>query len=335
MSMKPLISIVIPVYNAEKTLERCVDSVLQQSFGDYEAILIDDGSEDRSGAICDNYSRSDKRIRVIHQSNHGVSHSRNAGIKAAEGDHLFFLDSDDWLLDNTLSTYVNALDTYCCDAVIGGLTVHEAGKCPCPDHFDTDRSFGLDLWETMCLDNRRFGYAGGKMVRSSIVKSNGLLFSTNMNSQEDVDFFLSVYEHCDHVCAIPFAGYQYDYVPGKRVPPTWDFIANQMKLLRIAQEKTNLSGEAISCVHSRILSLLYTGLYTASEQNNFDDVVQRIAQLDGLHNLLKSTAVKGEQGFVARNFAAYRYERIRRYFAIRNRIRDVVRDIRKKCNSKR
>lgn len=333
--MKPLISIVIPVYNAEKTLERCVDSVLQQSFGDYEAILIDDGSEDRSGAICDNYSRSDKRIRVIHQSNHGVSYSRNNGIKAAKGDYLFFLDSDDWLLDNTLSTYVNALDTYTCDAVIGGLTVHESNKKPYSDSFDTDRSFGSDLWETMCLDNRRFGYAGGKMIRSSNVKNHGILFNTNMNSQEDVDFFLSVYEHCDRVCAIRFAGYQYDYVPGKRVPPIWDFIANQLKLLRIAQKKTNLSGEAITCVQNRILSLLYTGLYTASEQGNFDDVVQRIAQLEGLHDLLKTVDARGEQGFVARSFAAGRYDRIRRYFAIRNHIRDVVRNIKKKCNPKR
>lgn len=335
MSMKPLISIVIPVYNSEKTLNRCIASVLSQDYGNFEVVLIDDGSVDQSGAICDNYSLEDNRIQTFHQSNHGVSHSRNAGINAAKGDYLFFLDSDDWLLDSTLSTYISALDTYACDAVIGGLTVHESKKKPYSDRFDTDRSFGSDLWETMCRDNRRFGYAGGKMVRSSIVKNNGILFNTNMNSQEDVDFFLSVYEHCDCVCVLAFAGYQYDFVPGKRIPPTWDFIANQLKLLRIAQKKANPSSEAIACVHNRILSLLYTGLYAASEQGNFDNTVQRIARLEGLHDLLKTVDASGEQGFVVRNFASGRYDRIRRYFVIRNRIRDVVRDIRKKCNSKR
>lgn len=329
MSMKPLISIVIPVYNAEKTLERCVGSVLRQSFCDFEAILIDDGSEDRSGAICDKYASGDQRIRVVHQSNRGVSCARNAGIAMACGTYITFLDSDDWLLDNTLSTYVSTLDTCTCDVVIGGLTVYESNKKPYSNSFDTDRSFGADLWETMCRNSERFGYAGGKIVRSSIVKNNGILFNANMNSQEDLDFFLSVYEYCDRVCAICFAGYQYDYVQGKRVPPFWDFIANQLKLLRIAQKKANPSGEAIACVHKRILSLLYTGLYVASGRDDYAAVVQRVVQLEGLTAVLKTAKASGEQGFIAQSFAAGKYDRIRRYFVIRNRIRDIVRNIRK------
>ncbi|MGN0082635.1 MAG: glycosyltransferase family 2 protein, partial [Bacteroides fragilis] len=320
LNMKPLISIIVPVYNSGKTLNRCVDSIISQCYNNFEVILIDDGSEDESGAICDNYSLEDNRIKTVHQSNHGVSYSRNTGIMSAVGDFLFFLDSDDWLLSNTLSTYVNVVNTYSCDAVIGGLTVHESNMKPYSDSFDTDRTFGLDLWETMCKDHRRFGYAGGKMIRSSIIKNNGILFNTNMISQEDVDFFLSMYEHCDCVRVIAFAGYQYDFVPGKRIPPTWDFIANQLKLLRIAKNKVILSNEAIACVYNRILSLLYSGLYAASEKGNFEDVVQRIARLDGLHELLNQVNARGEHGFVARNFAAYRYDRIRHYFAIRNRI---------------
>lgn len=326
--MKPLFSIVVPVYNAEKTLDRCIASVLSQDYGNFEVILIDDGSKDQSGAMCDSHSLEENRISVIHQNNHGVSYARNAGIMAAKGEYLFFLDSDDWLLSNTLSVYANVLDQHTCDAVIGGLTVHESNKEPYTDSFDMDRFFYSDLWETMCRDNRRFGYAGGKMIRASIIKGNNILFNTNMNSQEDVDFFLSVYEHCECVGTLAFAGYQYDFVPGKRTPPTWDFIANQMKLLRIARKKTSLSQEAAACVHSRILSLLYTGLYTASDQGNFDDVVQRIAQLEGLHALLKTVDAKGEHGFVARNFVAGRYPRLQRYFKVRSLIRDTVRTFR-------
>ena len=168
-----------------------------------------------------------------------------------------------------------------------------------------------------------------------VLQRYSLRLREDMYSQEDLEFCLSVFEEADRITVIDCDSYQYCYSPGKRQPPFWDFIANQLKLLRIAQKKTNLSGEAIACVQNRILSLLYTGLYTASEQGNFDDMVQRIARLEGLHDFLKTVDASGEQGFVARNFAAGRYGRIQHYFAIRNRIRDLVRNIRKKCNPKR
>ena len=94
------LSIIIPVYQVEKTLSRCIDSVLGQSFDDYELILIDDGSTDQSGAICDDYALRDSRICVIHQSNSGLSSARNAGISIARGQYITFIDSDDFLGDD-------------------------------------------------------------------------------------------------------------------------------------------------------------------------------------------------------------------------------------------
>ncbi len=91
----PVISVIIPVYNVEQYLRRCVESVLHQSFADMEVILINDGSSDRSGAICDEYAQKDTRVRVIHQKNQGSSAARNNGIRIAEGEYLFFVDSDD------------------------------------------------------------------------------------------------------------------------------------------------------------------------------------------------------------------------------------------------
>lgn len=334
MSMKPLISIVIPVYNAEKTLERCVDSVLQQSFGDYEAILVDDGSEDRSGAICDRYALTDQRIHVVHQSNCGVSCARNTGIEMAHGTYITFLDSDDWIAPTHFERYYYAMTQFACDVVIGGYSKTEGSQVTqCLPH--KTGCFGNEIWESICLDSSIYGYLWNKLFRLSIIRSHSLRLREDMYSQEDLEFCLSVFEEADRITVIDCDSYQYCYSPGKRQPPFWDFIANQLKLLRIAQKKANLSGEAIACVHDRILSLLYTGLYTASEQGNFEDAVQRIARLEGLHDLLKSVDASGEQSFVARNFALGRYDRIRRYFAIRNHIRDVVRNIRKKCNPKR
>ena len=89
------ISIIVPVYNAEKTLPRCIDSILAQTFTDYELILVDDGSSDGSLSVCSAYAARDSRIRVLHQENAGVSAARNAGLDAAAGKYIMFCDSDD------------------------------------------------------------------------------------------------------------------------------------------------------------------------------------------------------------------------------------------------
>lgn len=94
---KPNISVVVPIYKVEKYLSRCVDSILDQTFRNLEVILVDDGSPDRCGEICDNYAKNDRRVKVIHKSNGGLSSARNAGIEEASGEYIAFIDSDDWI----------------------------------------------------------------------------------------------------------------------------------------------------------------------------------------------------------------------------------------------
>ena len=95
--MKPAVSVIVPVYNTEKYLEECIQSVLNQSFTDFELLLIDDGSTDQSGLICDKYAKKDNRIRVFHKINGGVSSARNLGLDNAKGEWITFVDSDDCL----------------------------------------------------------------------------------------------------------------------------------------------------------------------------------------------------------------------------------------------
>ena len=95
--MSPQISIIVPVYNVEKYLSRCLDSILSQTFSDFEILLINDGSTDNSGGICDKYAKKDKRIRVFHKNNEGVNRARNTGLDNAKGDWITFVDSDDWI----------------------------------------------------------------------------------------------------------------------------------------------------------------------------------------------------------------------------------------------
>ena len=97
MTGEPLISVVVPVYRVEKWLCRCVDSLLAQTYRNMEIILVDDGSLDQCGAMCDAYAVKENRVRVIHQSNEGLSAARNAGTELAAGQYITFVDSDDWV----------------------------------------------------------------------------------------------------------------------------------------------------------------------------------------------------------------------------------------------
>ena len=99
----PKISVIVPVYKVEKYLDRCVRSVLAQTFRDFELILVDDGSPDSCPQMCDDWAKKDSRIKVIHQNNQGLSAARNTGIRAASGEYINFIDSDDWVADTLLS----------------------------------------------------------------------------------------------------------------------------------------------------------------------------------------------------------------------------------------
>ena len=116
-----MISVIVPVYNVEKYLRRCIDSIIDQGFTDYEILLIDDGSTDKSSLICDEYSEKYEKIRVIHKMNGGLSDARNIGIINAKGDYVTFVDSDDYVSKDYLLTLSNLLKKYNADIVITGI----------------------------------------------------------------------------------------------------------------------------------------------------------------------------------------------------------------------
>ncbi|WP_296029137.1 glycosyltransferase family 2 protein [uncultured Treponema sp.] len=113
-----MLSVIIPVYNVEKYLSRCVDSVLNQTYKDFELILVDDGSLDNSPVICDGYKKKDSRVKVMHKENGGLSSARNAGLEICKGDYIFFIDSDDWLTDEkVLEEFISKAETENADFV--------------------------------------------------------------------------------------------------------------------------------------------------------------------------------------------------------------------------
>ena len=121
VSAPPTISVIIPVYNTEQYLHRCIDSVLAQTYQDFELFLIDDGSKDSSGAICDEYASQDTRVRVFHKENGGVSSARNMGLDHARGEWITFVDADDWMADDMLQQMLDTADAEGADVVLADL----------------------------------------------------------------------------------------------------------------------------------------------------------------------------------------------------------------------
>lgn len=126
--MPPLISIIVPVYNVENMLKRCVDSIIAQTCPDFELILIDDGSQDKSGEICDAYEKMDKRIMVVHQPNEGSSAARNKGLAFARGTYLVFIDSDDWVEPNHLQNMLDCLSATHAEMVMSAFYIETLRK---------------------------------------------------------------------------------------------------------------------------------------------------------------------------------------------------------------
>ena len=117
----PELSIIVPIYKVEKYLPKCIESILNQSFIDFELILVDDGSPDYCGLICDEYAGKDSRVKVIHQNNQGVSAARNAALDVAEGRYLGFVDADDWIEKDMYQTMLQTAFVSRADVVICGI----------------------------------------------------------------------------------------------------------------------------------------------------------------------------------------------------------------------
>lgn len=127
--MKPLVSIIVPVYNVEKYISGCVTSILSQTYENLQVILVDDGTPDNSGKICDDFAVKDQRVQVIHKENGGLSSARNAGLDVTIGKYVMFIDSDDYIVDNAVEILVEACERYNTDFVQFD-TIHTT----CPDY---------------------------------------------------------------------------------------------------------------------------------------------------------------------------------------------------------
>lgn len=184
----PLLSVIMPVYNTAPNIEACIDSILQQSFMNYELLLIDDGSLDNSGKICDEYAQKDARIHVFHQTNKGVSSARNMGLEHAQGEWIYFPDSDDIIMDDAFDTMVSMVSNGV-DYVICGYEVYdEDGNCTyaIADRQQRTKTQHEALMEMFAPTDYRYqGYLWNKLFKHSIIQKNNLRFVKGIKFNED------------------------------------------------------------------------------------------------------------------------------------------------------
>lgn len=193
----PELSIIVPVYKVEPYLRRCIDSILAQTFRDFELILIDDGSPDNCGTICDEYAEKDSRIKVIHQNNQGVSAARNVGLDIARGTYLGFVDSDDWIEPEMYETMIATAKEKQVDVVVCGIKYHNDNGIFVRSGFAEEAAF---TQKTMLQDLYGKPSCVGcgvvnKLFRVSCI--SGVRFQVGVKIAEDWQYLFHAFTRCD------------------------------------------------------------------------------------------------------------------------------------------
>lgn len=217
--MLPLISIIVPIYNSENTIQRCIISLINQTYKALEIILIDDGSSDASGQICDSYSIIDKRIKTYHKKNEGVSVARNLGISKAQGEFLLFVDSDDYLSLNACETLMQTQLSLDCDCIIFGFN-QLSGTIWAPCNYKQYSSL-KDFNKEYCywLNTELLSSSVNKLYKRSKLKD---AFPPDMSFGEDLVFSLSYLSTCEKIVFITDTLYQHDNMNESSISHSFD-----------------------------------------------------------------------------------------------------------------
>ncbi|WP_300699450.1 glycosyltransferase [Bacteroides sp.] len=212
MNTIPVISVIVPIYKVEKYLPQCIDSILAQTFTNFELLLVDDGSPDRCGDICEEYARRDERIRVFHQENAGLSCARNVGLENSSGRYISFIDSDDYVKSYYLEALYNALpeNKSLMGVVVGGLdkispsgdirTVH----VPKQDVWSKDKY----LIVTDLID-KNVSYAASKLYDNRLIELHDIKFVPSISGLEDLLFMLDYLIYSDFLFIRDYNNYVY------------------------------------------------------------------------------------------------------------------------------
>lgn len=256
------VSVIVPVYNVEKYIDTCVQSILNQTMNNIEVILVDDGSKDSSSARCDYYSLHDKRIRVVHKENAGLGYARNSGLQIATGKYIVFVDGDDYIESNHIEKMFNYIETTGADVTIGGHTkVDNNGgriveKNPLAGNTYCDDEIRNKVIPMMCgqleKDDRIEMSSCMTIYRRIIIEEAGIRFPSERELiSEDLIFNMNVLSKARVVSIVDSVGYYYRYNPTSlthRYLP--DRFQKQKQLYKVVEDKTKELGIYSIC-HQR------------------------------------------------------------------------------------
>jgi len=237
MEKQPAISVIVPVYKAEKYLHRCVDSLLAQTFSDFEVLLVDDGSPDRSGEICDEYAKKDSRVRVFHKENGGVSSARNIGLDNAAGEYLTFIDADDWIDVDCFEKGFSLLKRDNLDILqYSYKMISEKDGSIISVH---DYECAPMEWKDFVQKDHFLVCVGGNFIRMSIIKENHLRFDEKLHLAEDQLFIMKTMTLSGRIAQTKAFYYNYFQNSGSATHNSKkeDIIKSSIELLNYGKKK--------------------------------------------------------------------------------------------------
>lgn len=209
---KPKFSVIVPVYNTAPYLEKCLKSVQAQTDSDFECILVDDGSVDRSGAICDGKCAEDERFRVLHLENGGAGRARNAGLDAAQGEWITFCDSDDWMEPNRLESVLRAARESGLPYVWSPMKIWRDGRLV--EHWHAGLKGEYTTGDGIVLSSRKYdiGHTPNKAYHADLIKD--IRFPEGLSMSEDLIFNIEAFYRAGAVYNDGIPTYNYTYRPG-------------------------------------------------------------------------------------------------------------------------
>ena len=303
MNANKTVSIIVPVYNAESALNNCVDSILRQSYNNIEVILINDGSTDNSGMICNDYAISDRRIKVMHQLNAGPSRARNAGIKAAVGDYIQFVDADDFLERNMTRTLVESIEEGLQLVICGYQSIdreqNQMKKYIPPNkgiyqNNDFMQYFG-QLYKSIILPS-----LWNKLYRTTMINEFNIHFIENLSLGEDLLFNLDYLTVCNKINVIPSQLYNYVVDNDQSLSKAFkkDLIDNQQMLhKKVVQFLINKN--CYTKENKYLLQLIYTNSIVNVLSNIFhkNSILTTKQQKAQIKDIISNTYVRQNIGY--------------------------------------
>lgn len=215
MKSNVLVSVIVPVFNSDKFLSRCIDSVLVQTYPNFEVILIDDGSTDNSGGICDEYVKKDSRVRAIHKQNSGVSATRNVGLEKAKGKYILFVDSDDYIDNIMLEKLVSKAEEKQSDITVCNYYVQNGNDIHVPEmNYECQYNTNEEIVEKLifrfyCGKNIGLNSLWNKLILRSLFVENGIKFDCNLKRAEDFWFVFECMKKANRIVFINEPYYHY------------------------------------------------------------------------------------------------------------------------------